>query len=628
MGKSDYGRTVLFFVFTFFAGLTVFGQKATYEARENFLEAESYFLYEEYLDALPLYAKLKEKYPENYYLDYKIGRCYLNIPYERSKSVFYLERASSHISSKFIKESDWNQTEAPLDVLYFLGDAYRINNKLDKAQEAYLEFKRKAPENTYDIELVQHQLSSLIIAKQAMANFVDIDEINVGDVINSRFSETNPVVSEDESTLVFAARLAFYQGIFYSKKEKGQWTAPVNMLSELGIDGDCYPTSISPDGKELYVYRSNEFQGDIFVTNFKNGKWSKLRKLNSNINTKYWESHAFISHDGKTLYFTSNRPGGSGELDIYQSKRTSGDNWGEPVNLGSTVNSRYNDDTPFLLSDEKTLYFSSLGHETMGGYDIFVSTLSGENQWTKPVNIGYPINTTDDDMFFCPVNNGLAGYTAKYDPNGYGRYDLYRFEIYSDKRPRIYVNHTKIDKNGQAPSSLNPVYVAVYSKSKKDTILRQRLTQSDFNFDVPYGDYTLVVKAAGYKPENVGVNIPKGDKDVKRNINIKLTPDEKPNIPSSLLSMNEKGKDSHIGKQSNSPKNNYSKRANGKDAYSEKNIAGDAGQTLPKEDNSKDLKTKGTGTSSHQSEINTNTVVPLYMRPGYYLLIRVIHMFH
>ena len=181
----------------------------------------------------------------------------------------------------------------------------------------------------------------------------------------------------------------------------------------LKVDQDLFPTSISKDGKTLYLYSSADYDGIIYTSKFENGTWSPLVKLNDNINTKYWESHATISHDDKKLYFTSNRKGTYGGLDIYVSKRDSTGDWGPAVNLGPVINTPYNEESPFLTSDDKTLFFSSRGHFNMGGYDIFYSTLLDNGEWSVPLNVGYPLNTTDDDVFFNPKNEGYEGYIAK-----------------------------------------------------------------------------------------------------------------------------------------------------------------------------------------------------------------------
>ncbi|NJM15669.1 MAG: hypothetical protein HC896_10140 [Bacteroidales bacterium] len=163
-----------------------------------------------------------------------------------------------------------------------------------------------------------------------------------------------------------------------------------------------------------------------------------LVKLNENINTKYWESYASVSDDGKTLYFTSNRPGGYGELDIYKSVLGKDGQWGLAMNLGPAINTKYNDDAPVITSNGQLLYFSSLGHGTTGGYDIFFSEKDNMGIWKKPVNIGYPINTTDDNLYFYPFSNGNFGLFAAVDEKGFGRFDIMQVEVFSAKHPKFY----------------------------------------------------------------------------------------------------------------------------------------------------------------------------------------------
>ena len=485
--------------------------------KETFSEAESYFLFEEYTEALPLYVKLKDKLPNNYNLDYKIGRCYLNIPYEKEKATGYLENAVKHISI-VSKETSIKEANAPLDALFYLGDAYRVNNQLDKAIKTYQEFRDRTTDKIYDFTLVDDEIKSCQLALIMKKRPIDATSVNLGGIINTRFSETNPVVIPDETMIVYAAKLPFYQAMYYAKKENGKWSEPVNMIPNLGIDGDCLPTSISPDGSELYLYRSNQFLGDLYVTNFKNGKWTKIRKLNGNINTKYWESHACISSDGKTLYFTSNKPDGYGGLDIYKTTRMSTltDDWGPAINLGPVINSNYNDDTPFITVDGKRLYFSSFGHETIGGYDIFYSDLKDDGTWGNPVNIGYPVNTTGDELFFNPVKDGSVAYMAKHDPKGFGRFDIFRYEIDLNKP----VQTCTVTGNIKLPDNTDIVYVALYDKLKKDTVLHVSGPHGKFTFEALPGDYDLYLTCKGCQSQKVAITIPKGSKGINKDINV------------------------------------------------------------------------------------------------------------
>jgi hypothetical protein len=403
--------------------------------RKNFLDAESLILYEDYQEALPIYQQLLKNNPGNSNLKFRIGQCYLNIPGEKAKAIGYLEDAVKNINPNYRKE-DLKETGSPYDALYLLGNAYRINNQIDKALQTFELFKKNLNSEIYDSNIVELQIHSCLNAKELMKAPVYIREHNLGNTINRISSEFNPVISDNEDMLVFSRSGAFYDAILYSTKVNGQWTEPLNMNQILRVDRDLYPNSLSKDGKTLYLYSSDNYDGNIYTSQFINGDWSPIVKLNENINTKYWESHATISHDNKKLYFTSNRKGTFGGLDIYVSKRDSSGNWGPAVNLGPVINTPYNEESPFLSRDDKTIFFSSRGHFNMGGYDVFYSSLLNNGEWSVPRNIGYPVNSTDDDLFYDALNNGFEGYYAKESPNGYGKQDIYRIEIFSKDNPR------------------------------------------------------------------------------------------------------------------------------------------------------------------------------------------------
>jgi hypothetical protein len=345
----------------------------------------------------------------------------------------------------------------------------------------------------------------------------DFNIENLGKIINTKYSETHPVVSEDDNILLYATQLPFYQAVFFTKKVNGVWQQPVNIITDLGVDGDCLPTCLSADGKEAYFYRSDEFRGDIYVSNYINEKWTKIRKLNDNINTRYWESHASLSHDGKTLYFTSNRPGGMGGLDIYKTQRTSGDNWGPAQNLGPVINSSYNEDAPFITADGKRLYFSSFGHETIGGFDIFYSDQDADGNWTKPVNLGFPVNTTGDELFFCPVKNGTIGYFSEFDSTGYGKYDIMRVEIFDYKNPRLYkiLGNVKPSVNGFNQK----ISIAVMDQLNNDTIFSEILNGEDYSFQLKAGNYEIHISASGYQSQIIPFSIKNGSKDLNLVLN-------------------------------------------------------------------------------------------------------------
>jgi len=494
------------------------------EIRNNFYDAESWILFEDYKEALPIYQQLLRIYPNNSNFKYRIGQCYINTTGEKEKAISYLEDAVKNINPKY-KEGKFKESGAPYDALYYLANAYRINNQIDKALETYELFQKNMDTEVYNAEVVEQQITSCRNAKELMTLPLFIREKNLGSMINEGNSEFNPVISANEDLIVFSKSEAFYDAIMYSTKVNGVWSGPQNMNEILQVDKDLFPTSISKDGKTLYMYSSADYDGIIYTTVFNNNTWSPLIQLNANINTKYWESHATISHDNKKLYFTSNRKGTLGGLDIYVSKRDSLGGWGPAENLGPVINTPYNEESPFLSKDDKTLFFSSRGHFNMGGYDIFYSTLLDDGKWSVPLNVGYPLNTTDDDVFFNPVNQGYEGYLSREVNGGFGKEDIYHVEIFSDDHPRKFFIRGLV-KVADLMSNINDsVKISAMNITNPDQtlIVYSDPETGEFEFELPQGNYKITY-------ENEG-----GEK-VVRNLELPLTnPSDSFVLPGTLL---------------------------------------------------------------------------------------------
>lgn len=474
-----------------------------FDFKQWFVEAESYFLFEEYEDALPLYQRLLREEPDNYNVYFKIGICYLNNPYQKEKSIQYLSKASEHISTDY-RTNSYKERFAPPETNYYLGQAYRVNGNLNKAIEYYSLFKKNLDPNVFDISIVNEEINSCQVARKMLKSPVYVKSENSGDLINSRFEEINPVISGDGNTMVFTRKLQFYDAVFIVRKDKnGNWLPPYNLTPDFGLDGNSYCTGISSSGDEILVYRSDNFDGNIYSSRLVNGKWQKLQKLNENINTKYWESHASFSPDGKFLFFSSNRKGGYGGLDIYKAPRIAGGEWGVPVNLGPIVNSPYNEDTPFISTTDNKLYFSSLGHDGMGGYDIFVSELIGPETWSNPVNMGYPVNSTDDDLFFCPdPDEDITGLYSLYDPqSSFGLKDIYYVKVYNSVLPRMFSLSGQV--NVPVPDILSGGNVKITIIDNEAGKIVQQVTADSlgmYSLNVPQGEYQLLVDGKGIKP--------------------------------------------------------------------------------------------------------------------------------
>ena len=474
------------------------------QSKTDFYYAEMSILFEDYKEALPAYLRLLKIYPVNSNFKYRIGQCYTNTPGEKEKAISYLEDAVKNINPKY-KEGKFKETGAPFDALYYLANAYRINNQLDKALETYELFRKNLNTAVYDTNVVNLQIHSCWNARELMNLPLYVKEKNLGNMINEANSDYDPVVSDNEDLIVFSRSLAFYDAILYSTKVNGQWSGPLNMNELLksetpGLtDRDLFPTSLSKDGRDLYLYSSADYDGNIYTARFENGNWSPLVRLNENINTKYWESHATISHDNKKLYFTSNRKGTLGGLDIYVSERDSTKDWGPAVNLGPVINTPYNEESPFLSDDDKTLFFSSRGHFNMGGYDIFYSTLLENGQWSIPLNVGYPLNTTDDDVFFKPLKEGYEGYMAKEIPGGFGKQDIYRVEIFSNDHPRKFFVRGMVKVADLISNIDDSVKVSAMNiKNPNQTlVVYSNPKTGEYEFQLPQGDYQITYEGDG-----------------------------------------------------------------------------------------------------------------------------------
>lgn len=467
-------------------------------SRNNFYDAESWILFEAYKDALPLYQQLLKSYPDNANFKYRIGQCYINIPGEKVKAISYLEDAVKNINPDY-KEGKFNETKAPYDALYYLANAYRINNQIDNALKTYEKFSKNLNPEVYDTIIVKQQIQTCLNAKELMRMPLYIRTKNLGNLINGNNNDFNPVITDKEDILVYSKSLPFYDALLFSTKVNGKWTDPYNLNEILKVDRDLFPTSISKDGKELYLYSSADYDGIIYTSRFENGTWNPIVKLNENINTKYWESHATVSHDNKKLYFTSNRKGTYGGLDIYVSKRDSSGDWGPATNLGSVINTPYNEESPFLSADDKTLFFSSRGHFNMGGYDIFYSTLLDNGEWSVPLNVGFPLNTTDDDVFFAPVNQGYEGYIAKEIPGGFGKQDIYRVEIFSDNHPRKFFVRGMVKVADLIGTMADSVKVSAMNIKNPDqtVIVYSNPRTGEYEFQLPQGGYKVTYEGDG-----------------------------------------------------------------------------------------------------------------------------------
>lgn len=504
-------RTFISFIILLIAHLAF--SQVPQDPKEIFLDAEYFILYEEYLDALPGYLQLYETDPENANLNYRIGICYLNIPGEKSKAVVFLEVAVKNITPSY-REGSFTEDRAPIDAYFYLGNAYLIQNEYSQASRTYTKYLEFVdPADTVNINYVNQQIKACKTAQVLIKSPVFFEKRILGENINDENSNFNPLVSGDQTSIVYMTSEKFYDAIYYAKKEGDNWGARENLTPYVQSDGDLYTSALSFSGTELFLSKDDDFNSDLYSSKLVDGVWTTAEKLNKNINTRYWESHAGISPNGNTLYFTSNRKGGIGGLDIWKSEReeATGD-WGPAVNLGPEINTPYNEDTPFMTDDGSTLYFSSQGHENMGGFDIFYSTLGDDGTWSEPVNLGYPLNTSDDDLFFVPVNNGINAYYTIFDPlEGSGKEDIYLLDIFSDRNPREVEVKGTVSLADSPKDYEKPIQVNVIDRSnnKPLTTISSDPQTGRFSYKTRTpGEYQLVFTGEGYQKDEKDFTVP------------------------------------------------------------------------------------------------------------------------
>ncbi|PKP19517.1 MAG: hypothetical protein CVU05_11190 [Bacteroidetes bacterium HGW-Bacteroidetes-21] len=491
------------------------------DIRKDFEDAEYYFMYEEFSEALPIYLDILKMDPDNCQINYRVGLClmYSSNPKDKETALPYFEKSTKDINPNY-KEGNYRERRAPSDSYFYLGNVYRYALDFDKALVAYEKFLSLLPvKDVFYIDYVKREIEATKNAKELVNFPVKVQIENLGEKINSPTSVENcPVVSYDENTLVFTSgkKNIFspdidinvvnqdyeMDQIYFSQRRDGKWTDPRNITKELGATKRAVPVTINADGTELYLVQDDNDNGNIYVSHFKNEKWSSMKKLNGNINTKHWESHASLTRDGKTLYFTSDRSGGYGGLDIYISSRDEDGEWGPAVNIGTTINTPWDEETPFILGDDKTLYFSSQGHYGMGGLDVFHTTKLSEGVYSSPLNLGYPINTVGNDLFYLPKANGeYAFFPLNNNERGIGKNDIYKISI---SIPDGHVAEIQLkgiistqDQRSELPSDF---IVAVIDSLTGDTLskVKPNFVTGEYSTIIQNGNFKIEYKCTGY----------------------------------------------------------------------------------------------------------------------------------
>ncbi|MEN8247579.1 MAG: OmpA family protein [Bacteroidota bacterium] len=442
--------------------------------------------------------------------------------------------------------------EYSFDILYKIGQAYHYDYKFDDAMEYYNRYKQKLagvkeiPGNEFGtLDEAERKLYECEQGKIMVEFPEEVDIINVGPEINSSSDDYAPVVSQNEDMLIFTSRRKDdnlnpdvsednfpFEDIFFSTKNGESWVTANNIGQPINTLYHDSNVGLSKDGTSLFIYKDDN-GGDIFMANRNAGSWTDAEPMGKPINTEFAETTVSLTPDGQTLFFASDRKGGKGGLDIWITQKNKKGTWGKPENLGDEINTPYDEDGPFIGYDGKTLYFSSAGGEGMGGYDIYrVAYDSLSEAWGAPENMGYPINTPDDDIYFAPTKDGRSAYYSSVREDGFGFLDIYMLSIpevlqHQEQPPKVEVvlNVLVYDENNTPMDAT----IKMTDNTGASSSLQWKATgQYSFTtMDKEGKSYQLAVSKYGYDSQGISVTLPAAvgeSSSIARELFLKKTP--------------------------------------------------------------------------------------------------------
>ncbi|WP_347158320.1 OmpA family protein [Pontibacter chitinilyticus] len=510
--------------------------------RKQLRSANKFFDKENYREAIPFYEQVLASDPNNAKALYYAGISYMT--FDKEKAADYLYRVQKL------------KPNIDKDLEYWLGRVDHINYRFDSAIDHFQKYQKTVKKrNEERREEVAQLIKYAKSAKKEVANPKDVFVKNLGGTINTAYSEHSPVISSDFNYLLFTTRAQnvtggkeardgeFYEDIFETNRlGEDEWEKPRAVPGALNSPGHDASIQLFDNDTKMLMYRS-ENNGDIMVAERQpDGSWGAPKSIGSNINSQDFESDAYISPDGQTLFFSTSHYSENGDLDLYVAKRAAnGNGWQTPKSLGTTINTPYDDDSPYLAADG-TLFFASRGHNSMGGYDIFSAKYdSVARRWARPVNLGSPINTPDDDTYYRLAPDGSYAYLSSYRIGGYGEKDIYTINyirttnvngqvfslrdstvipgvellfngLQADKRPIAYRDVTKPDSGAYAVQVLSGrKYQVQLSKDNKQIATAELdvpvslsdTTNLTHNFYIDYVDTTGAVATGRFALQNI-----------------------------------------------------------------------------------------------------------------------------
>lgn len=487
-------------------------------------EASIYMNLADYQSALGIYERLLKVDSSNAELNFGMGYCIFMLRKDKLKSLPYFRSAHSH-----------HHPEAA----YFIARCLNLQERFDEAVKYYIIYKSNPNKRLITNKETDRQIDISLRAQLFKQHPVEVRIENLGAPVNTPYPEYVPLITGDGSELIFTSRRKgstggkldpyndYYEDIYHSLKSGDTWTEPTKLGSAVNSPTHDACVGLSAGGKLLLIYRTNETQvgGDLYWSERKGEKWSEPVRFGPEVNTEFQEPSATITDDGIVMYFSSNRPGGYGGKDIYRIVKFGNGDWSLPLNLGPVINTAYDDDAPFIHPDNKTLYFSSKGHKTIGGYDIFKSELIEDRLWSLPVNLGYPINTVDDDIYFSISKDRKTGYYSSARSGGFGRQDIYMLHM-PDESPKLLVMKGRVTCRHDTMGKARPKMTLLDEKAHTvhGVYRPNALTGKYIMILKPGTKYRLIVEASEYLTHTETIYLPRQEPFTEVNKDIELLP--------------------------------------------------------------------------------------------------------
>jgi hypothetical protein len=471
------------------------------QSSKNFLKkskAERYFEKGMYFEAMKIYDELLMTDSLNKELNYYDGVCKFNLKQFKRSSRMYFERSDASVSP------EWN---------WYYACIQHLDEHFESAIEYFGKYRSiTTPKEMTDIEITRAVESSLLAMRmKAFPNKQKI--INLGPAVNTKYGDYSPLVTANGKTLYFTSRRPgegtefdktgrYYEDIFEVSIDDKSALLSTKLPPPVNSKFHDACTGIGADGESMLLFRSDDQKmkdGQIFTTAFDGANWSIPVPIDKEVNRPgSYEVSACVSLSGNEIYFSSNMVGGFGGKDLYRTRKLPNGKWSKPFNLGPIVNTKGDEDAPFIHPDNKHLYYSSNGQPGMGGYDVFVAEIDSNSAPLNNENLGYPINTTDDDLYFTITGDKLTGYYSSVRKDGFGEMDIYKIMLEGEEPYREVYEGRVMAEDGR-PLESKITLIDKTEERLAGTYRSNRLTGKFILLILPGHNYEVIIENKEYQ---------------------------------------------------------------------------------------------------------------------------------